>query len=72
MPDKIPARVAALAEKIGDSVLDWKEYPNGDITIVFNSKGKRTFQRESVTEESVTGAKEQTPAPVQTKKPKEK
>ena len=41
---KIPARVAALAAQVGDTPLDWKEREDGSIVIVFNSKGKQTFE----------------------------
>lgn len=44
---KVPARVLALAEQIGDQPLAWKEHDDGSIVIVFNSKGKRTFVKES-------------------------
>lgn len=45
--DRIPARVFALAKKVGDKPLAWKEYADGSITIVFCNKGKRIFQKES-------------------------
>lgn len=44
---KVPARVLALAEQIGDQPIAWKEHDDGSIVIVFNSKGKRTFEKES-------------------------
>lgn len=44
---KMPARVITLAEQVGDTPLDWKEYKDGTIVIVFNSKGKLTFQPET-------------------------
>lgn len=56
---KIPARVAALAAQVGDTPLDWKEREDGSIVIVFNSKGKRTFEPEKPTRASA-----EEPAPV--------
>jgi hypothetical protein len=49
MPDeiKVPARVLALAEQIGDQAIAWKEHDDGSIVIVFNSKGKQTFSKDS-------------------------
>jgi hypothetical protein len=43
---KIPARVLALAEQIGDIPLAWNEHEDGSIVIVFNSKGKQAFEPE--------------------------
>lgn len=45
-PKHMPARVKALAEKIGDEPLDWSEKPDGSIVIVFCNKGKQTFMPE--------------------------
>ena len=39
----IPARVLAIAEKIEDSPLDWKENNDGSIVIIFQNKGKLMF-----------------------------
>lgn len=47
---KVPARVLALADQVGDQPIAWKEHDDGSVVIVFNSKGKRTFLRESVEE----------------------
>lgn len=50
MSEKIPARVLAIAEKVQDEPLAWKEHADGSVTIVFCNKGKRLFQKESETE----------------------
>lgn len=47
---KVPARVLALAKQVSDQPIAWKEHDDGSVVIVFNSKGKRTFLRESVEE----------------------
>jgi hypothetical protein len=44
--DQTPARVLAIAEQIGDQAIAWHEYPDGHIVIVFNQKGKQTFDPE--------------------------
>lgn len=43
--DRVPARVQAIADKIGDVPLAWNEKEDGSIIIVFNSKGKQTFAK---------------------------
>lgn len=43
--DRVPARVQAIADKIGDAPLAWREREDGSIVIVFNSKGKQTFEK---------------------------
>ena len=42
---EIPDRVRAIAEQVGDTPLSWKEHEDGTITVVFNSKGKRVFDK---------------------------
>jgi len=44
--DPTPARVLAIAEQIGDQAIAWRECENGNIVIVFNQKGKQTFDPE--------------------------
>lgn len=44
---KVPLRVLALAEQIGDEPIAWKEHEDGSIVIVFNSKGKRAFLKDA-------------------------
>ena len=46
MTDIIPARVKALALQIGDEPIAWNEREDGSIVIVFNQKGKQTFEPE--------------------------
>ncbi len=46
MTDTIPARVKALALQIGDEPIAWNEREDGSIVIVFNQKGKQTFEPE--------------------------
>jgi hypothetical protein len=48
------ARVLALAKEIGDEPIAWVEHEDGSILIVFNQKGKRTFEKESEIEEAFT------------------
>jgi hypothetical protein len=43
--DQTPARVLAIAEQIGDQAIAWRECENGNIVIVFNMKGKQTFDK---------------------------
>lgn len=43
--DRVPARVQAIADKIGDAPLAWNEKEDGSIVIIFNSKGKQTFEK---------------------------
>ncbi len=45
LTDRVPARVQAIADKIGDAPLAWRECEDGSIVIVFNSKGKQTFEK---------------------------
>lgn len=45
LTDKIPARVQALADQVGDQVVAWNEKEDGSVVIVFNSKGKQTFEK---------------------------
>jgi len=44
--DRVPARVAAIAAQIGDEAIAWNEHEDGTVVIVFNQKGKRTFERD--------------------------
>jgi len=55
MPEtRIPARVMALAAKIGDEPIAWSvEGEDGSITIVFCNKGKMKFLAEPVVEPEV-------------------
>lgn len=46
MTDTIPARVLALAKLIDDEPIAWSEREDGSIVIVFNQKGKQTFEPE--------------------------
>ncbi len=46
MTPAIPARVAALAAWIADEPLSWREREDGSIVIVFNQRGKLTFDKD--------------------------
>jgi len=52
LTDPVPARVQAIADKIGDAPLAWNEKEDGSIVIVFNTKGKQTFEKVSEVEET--------------------
>jgi hypothetical protein len=55
MPElKPPARVVAIAAKIGDEPIAWSpDRADGSVTIVFCNKGKMTFQAEQIFEPEV-------------------
>ena len=44
--DKPSARVLAIAKRIGDEAIAWHEYEDGHVVIVFNQKGKQSFEPE--------------------------
>jgi hypothetical protein len=76
MSEKIPARVLAIAEKVQDEPLAWKEHADGSVTIVFCNKGKQTFEANQVIEvpafENVIHTNEDAQEAVQTLAPTHK
>ena len=42
----LPARIAAIATHIGDKAIAWNEREDGSVVIVFNQKGKQTFEKD--------------------------
>lgn len=68
--DRVPARVQVIADKIGDAPLAWNEKENGDIIIVFNTKGKQTF--ESIPFEKAIHTKQEAEEAVKSLPPRKK
>lgn len=69
MTDTIPARVKALALQIGDEPIAWNEREDGSIVIVFNQKGKQTFEPEKPLPRPIIHTNEEAQAVVQTLTP---
>ena len=69
MTDTIPARVKALALQIGDEPIAWNEREDGSIVIVFNQKGKQTFEPEKALPRPIIHTNEEAKAVVETLTP---
>lgn len=69
MTDTIPARVKALALQIGDEPIAWNEREDGSIVIVFNQKGKQTFEPEKTLPHPIIHTNEEAKAVVETLTP---
>ena len=69
MNTTIPARVLALAKQINDEPIAWNERADGSIVIVFNQKGKQTFEPEKPLPRPIIHTKEEAQAVVETLTP---
>lgn len=69
MTDTIPARVLALAKQINDEPIAWNERADGSIVIVFNQKGKQTFEPEKPLPRPIIHTNEEAQAVVETLTP---
>lgn len=69
MNNTIPARVLALAKQINDEPIAWSEREDGSIVIVFNQKGKQTFEPEKPLPRPIIHTNEEAQAVVQTLTP---